>query len=65
MEAYIKTHKHLPGIPSAVEVEKNGIDLGEMNKLLLQKIEELTLHLIQQQKEIAELKDWKKKVEEK
>jgi hypothetical protein len=53
---YINKNKHLPGIPSAEDVEKNGIELGEMNKLLLQKIEELTLYMISQQKEIDELK---------
>lgn len=56
LESYIKANKHLPGIPSAKEVEKNGIELGEMNKLLLKKIEELTLYMIIQQKEINELK---------
>ncbi|MCX2495298.1 hypothetical protein OQX63_17540 [Pedobacter sp. PF22-3] len=56
LDLYIKANKHLPGIPSAQEVAKNGIELGEMNKLLLQKIEELTLHMISQQKEINELK---------
>ena len=56
-ENYIQAHKHLPGIPSAAEVEKNnGIELGNMQLLLLQKIEELTLYIIQQQKEIDALK---------
>jgi hypothetical protein len=49
--AYIKTHKHLPEIPAAAEVEKEGLDIGEMNKQLLKKVEELTLYLIQQQQE--------------
>ncbi len=48
--AYIKSNKHLPEIPSAKEMEANGIQLGEMNMLLLKKIEELTLHTIEQQK---------------
>ena len=56
LEAYIKKYKHLPEGPSASEAEKNGIELGEMNKLLLKKIEELTLHLIEQDKEIKTLK---------
>jgi hypothetical protein len=70
LEKYIHQYQHLPEIPSAAEAEKNGIALGEMNKLLLKKIEELTLHLIEherkmneqaevlarQQKEISELK---------
>lgn len=49
-ETYIQENQHLPEIPSAQEVEENGILLGEMNAKLLQKIEELTLHLIDQNK---------------
>lgn len=49
-ERHIKEKGHLPGIPSAAEVTEKGIELGEMNKKLLQKIEELTLHLIEQNK---------------
>ncbi|SMC75262.1 hypothetical protein [Pedobacter africanus] len=49
-EKHIKDKGHLQGIPSAAEVKANGIDLGEMNAKLLQKIEELTLHLIEQNK---------------
>ncbi|WP_212002760.1 hypothetical protein [Chitinophaga sp. HK235] len=49
---YITEHKHLPDIPAAAEVEESGLDVGEMNKKLLQKVEELTLHLIEQQKVI-------------
>jgi len=49
-EQHIKEKGHLPDIPSAAEVEAGGIDLGEMNAKLLKKIEELTLHLIEQQK---------------
>jgi len=56
LERYIKLNKHLPDIPSAAEAEKEGIDLGVMNKKLLLKIEEVTLHLIQKDKEIIELK---------
>lgn len=62
-ERHIKKNGHLPGIPSAAETEKSGIELGEMNKKLLQKIEEMTLYLIdmkkeneQQNKEIKALK---------
>ncbi len=54
-EAHIKEKGHLPGIPSAAEVKDNGVDLGEMNAKLLQKIEELTLYLIEQNKEIKAL----------
>jgi hypothetical protein len=51
-EQHIKDKGHLPGIPSAEEVKANGIDLGEMNAKLLKKIEELTLHLIEKEKEL-------------
>lgn len=50
-EKFIKANKRLPEIPSAVQVEKEGLDIGEMNKLLLKKIEELTLHLLDLQKQ--------------
>lgn len=52
LAAYIKEHKHLPEIPSAKEVEMNGVELGEMNKQLLKKVEELTLHVISQNEKI-------------
>ncbi|AXT61643.1 hypothetical protein D1816_15210 [Aquimarina sp. AD10] len=52
VENHIKKNGHLKDIPSAKEVAKNGVFLGEMNTKLLQKIEELTLYTIQQQKEI-------------
>ena len=52
VEKHIKEKGHLKDIPSAKEVEKDGIFLGEMNAKLLQKIEELTLYTIQQQKQI-------------
>jgi len=54
VENYIKTHKHLPDIPSAEAMEKQGVNLAEMNKLLLQKVEELTLHTIAQEKKLDE-----------
>ncbi|WP_443938789.1 hypothetical protein [Pedobacter sp. MW01-1-1] len=56
LENYVKTHKHLPEVPSQKEVQENGLALGEMNKALLKKVEELTLHLIEKDKEIAKLK---------
>jgi hypothetical protein len=56
VEAYIQQHKHLPGIPSAAEIaQKGGIEIGEMNRKLVEKIEELTLYIIQQQKRIEAL----------
>jgi hypothetical protein len=49
---FIKSNKHLPNIPSANEVAANGIELSYMNAKLLEKIEELTLYILQQQKQI-------------
>jgi hypothetical protein len=56
VEQFVKTNKHLPGIPSASQVEEKGLSMGEMQNKLLQKIEELTLYIIEQQKQIDELK---------
>jgi len=55
LENYINKHKHLPEIPTTEEVLDNGIELKEMNILLLKKVEELTLHLIEQNKKIERL----------
>jgi len=57
LEAFISQHHHLPKLPSASEMEEDGMSLKEMNLLLLEKIEELTLYTIQQQKEIDALKE--------
>ena len=59
VERYIDANRHLPDIPSAKEVEEEGVNVGEMNKLLLQKVEELTLYIIDLQKQIDELKSKK------
>lgn len=56
VEAFLKTNKHLPNIPSAEEVVKDGIDLGAMDAKLLGKVEELTLYIIALNKEIELLK---------
>lgn len=56
VEKYIKANGHLKDIPNAKDVKANGIELGEMNKLLLQKIEELTLYVIELKKEVELLK---------
>lgn len=55
MENLISENKHLPDLPEASLMEKEGVNLSEMNKLLLQKIEELTLYSIQQNKTIESL----------
>jgi len=53
---YIDQNKRLPDVPSAAEMEKNGVQLGEMNMLLLKKMEEMTLYILDQQKQIEALK---------
>ena len=53
--AYIRAHRHLPGIPSEAEVRAKGVGVGETQAKLLAKIEELTLHLIRQEQRVAQL----------
>jgi hypothetical protein len=53
LQNYITVNNHLPDVPSAAEVEENGIMAGEMNAILLKKIEELTLYMIAQNKNIS------------
>ncbi len=62
LENFIKVNKHLPEIPSSAEVTKNGIDLAETQALLLQKIEELTLYVIKQNKKIEGLERKMRKI---
>ncbi|OQP56690.1 hypothetical protein A4R26_25700 [Niastella populi] len=57
VENFINQHSHLPGIPSAAEVEKKGIDVGNNQAALLKKIEELTLYIIEQDKTIKKQND--------
>lgn len=62
VESFVTKNKHLPEIAPAKEMEANGIHLGEMNIKLLQKIEELTLYTIQQQKDIKALQNENKEL---
>ena len=56
LEKYIQKHKHLPGIPTEEEVKNSdGLDLGEMNLKLLEKVEELTLYIIELNKKVEKL----------
>jgi hypothetical protein len=57
VEQYIQSHKHLAGIPSAVDVERDGLDIGENQVELVKKIEELTLYLIEQDKRLQALQE--------
>ncbi|HLF62768.1 MAG TPA: hypothetical protein VI603_03410 [Saprospiraceae bacterium] len=52
LKTYIDQYRHLPGIPSAVEISKQGIDVGDMQRRMMEKIEELTLYIIAQDKRI-------------
>lgn len=55
VEKFVTEQKHLPEIPAAAEIEKEGLPVGEMNALLLKKIEELTLYMIEANKKIETL----------
>ena len=57
VEKFVKENKHLPDIPSAKEVEANGVNLGEIHTKLLLKVEELTLYAIDLKKQNVKLKD--------
>ena len=65
VEKHIADYKCLPGIPTEKEVNENGVNLGEINAKLLQKIEELTLYMIEMNKEIQALKEENKLIKEK
>ncbi len=56
VDNYIQKNGHLPNIPKASEIEENGLNLGEMNKKLMEKVEELTIYIIQLKKEIEQIK---------
>lgn len=55
VESFVKANRHLPDVPSAAELKAKGMDLVEMNLVLLRKVEELTLHVIAQDKQIKQL----------
>jgi len=63
IEAFIKKNHHLPKVPSATEIDEKGLSLKAMNLLLLEKVEELTLHAIAQQKLIESLSERIEKLE--
>lgn len=65
LKSYVDQNKHLPEVPSAREMEKNGLNLKEMNLLLLKKVEELTLHLIKANEDIELLQKKVKAIEKK
>ena len=57
LEQYILKNKHLPDVPTQNEISKDGMDVYEMNAVLLKKVEELTLNVIKQQKQIEQLEN--------
>lgn len=65
VESHIKSHKHLPGIPSANEIAEKGMDLGDMQQKQMQKIEELTLYVIELNKQLAAQQEMIKRLEKK
>ncbi len=64
IEAFIKINKHLPEVPTRAEVNANGVNVGEMNEILLKKVEELTLHLIEKDKQMSSQEERIKKLED-
>ncbi|WP_448698220.1 hypothetical protein ACFGVR_15485 [Mucilaginibacter sp. AW1-3] len=63
VKSYIDQNHHLPDMPAAAVVEKDGINLGEMNKLLTKKLEELTLYLLQKDEQLKTQEARLRKVE--
>jgi hypothetical protein len=59
LRSYVQQNRHLPGVPSAAEVEENGVELGATTELLLQKIEEMTLYIFQLEERIQQLENGK------
>lgn len=57
VKKFIAENNHLPGIPTAAEIEKDGVQLGDMSRRLIEKVEELTLYILQQQEQIDALKN--------
>jgi len=57
VEAFIQSYGHLPGVPSAEQVVAEGVDMAKMDATLLQKIEELTLYVLKQQRQIEQLQN--------
>lgn len=59
LRLYIETNRHLPNIPSAAEIKANNdqVDLGEMNRLLLEKVEEMSLYILQLEERLKKLEE--------
>ncbi len=59
LRSYVRQNRHLPGVPSAAEVEENGVELGATTEVLLQKIEEMTLYILQLEERVQQLENGK------
>lgn len=57
LRKFVQEKHHLPNIPSAAEYAQNGVDLGELNRLLLEKTEELTLYILQLEERLKALEE--------
>ena len=57
LDKFISVNKHLPNIPAAAAIEKEGMEVGDMQKKMMEKIEELTLYIIDLQKQIDSMKE--------
>lgn len=57
LRAFIRKHSHLPNVPSAAEFEQTGVDLGELNRVLLEKVEELTLYILLLEERVNQLEE--------
>ena len=64
VKQFIEQHGHLPDVPSATEITKTGIDVADTQRILLQKIEELTLYLIRQDEQMSRLRQKVKRLEQ-
>ncbi|GAB2940680.1 hypothetical protein GCM10027048_01330 [Hymenobacter coalescens] len=62
-EQFVRRYRHLPGVPSAAQVQQHGVELASLNAVLLQKVEELTLHLIALEKDKEQLRQRLQKLE--
>ncbi|MNY18686.1 hypothetical protein D3C86_1520820 [compost metagenome] len=59
LKEFIRVNSHLPNVPSAAEYAETGVDLGEMNRVLLEKVEELTLYILQMEDRLKSLEEKK------
>ncbi|EHQ24327.1 hypothetical protein [Mucilaginibacter paludis] len=64
LKSYIDQNHHLPEVPSAAEVRNDGLNLGEMNKVLIKKVEELTLYLIEKDNEMQQMRNSQAQLEQ-